>query len=157
MANITIRIDGLRELGDSIRRMNKKVGNKLIRSAVKAGADLVVRTAKGNAPKKTGKLKKSISSRRDILNSKAGSLETRAVSVFKTTGVYGDTPHNRRKGLVGRKFLQDGPTFYWKFNELGTVKQPARPFIQPALSNNIQAVTDVIANRLRQGILEENT
>ena len=32
--------------------------------------------------------------------------------------------------------------FYWRFLEFGTSRQPATPFLRPALSNNIDAITN---------------
>lgn len=35
-----------------------------------------------------------------------------------------------------------GDTFYWRFHEFGTSQLPARPFLRPALENNISRATD---------------
>jgi HK97 gp10 family phage protein len=38
--------------------------------------------------------------------------------------------------------------FYGRFVEFGTVKMPPRPFMAPALSENIQPATDAMKKRL---------
>jgi HK97 gp10 family phage protein len=152
MAN-TFRVTtlGLKEFKTNIDGLKKEMRRKTMRSATTAGARVIVLEARRGAPVKTGALKKSIESLRDIRESKID-LEVRAVSVFKVPGVYAATRENVRKGKAGKTYLMDPPTFYWKFNELGTVKQPAKPFIEPALANNIQKVTDAVAKKLAEGI-----
>lgn len=149
--SFSVSVKGLSDLKKKLDGMVDDMRRKALRSAVAAGARVIVLDARARAPKKTGDLKKSIGSRRDILESRKD-YEVRAVSVFKVKGVYGNNARNRQKGRVGKTYLQDPPTFYWKFNELGTVRQPAKPFVEPALSQNIQRVTDAIKDRLADRI-----
>ncbi|OCY88155.1 HK97-gp10 family putative phage morphogenesis protein [Acinetobacter pittii] len=55
---------------------------------------------------------------------------------------YTNNAQNRRSGRVGKTYQTDGRVFYWRFLELGTSKQPATPFLRPALYENIEQVTD---------------
>ncbi|ENW5234524.1 HK97-gp10 family putative phage morphogenesis protein [Acinetobacter baumannii] len=55
---------------------------------------------------------------------------------------YTNNAQNRRAGRVGKTYQTDGRVFYWRFLELGTSKQPATPFLRPALYENIEQVTD---------------
>lgn len=55
---------------------------------------------------------------------------------------YTNNAENRRSGRVGQTYQTDGRVFYWRFLELGTSRQPATPFLRPALSENIQPITD---------------
>lgn len=148
---ITYRVDGLDALGRQLAELRGKTTQKIIRSAVTAGARVIVLDARRRAPVRTGALKKSIESLRDKQNSGPG-IEFRAVSVFKVPGVYANTKENVRKGRAGKTYLQDPPTFYWKFNELGTVRQPARPFIQPALSENVGRIISVMIKKIEEGL-----
>lgn len=43
-------------------------------------------------------------------------------------------------------------TAHWRFIEFGTSDQPARPFMLPALENNVGKVTDVFVNDLDTNI-----
>lgn len=148
---VTYKIEGLVELGRRLEQIKTRHAQKIIRSAVTAGARVIVLDARRRAPVKTGALKKSIESLRDKQNSGPG-VEFRAVSVFKVPGVYAKTKENVRKGRAGKTYLQDPPTFYWKFNELGTVRQPARPFIQPALSENVDRIISVMRKKIEEGL-----
>lgn len=151
---IQFKVDGLTNLGVGLAGLRTDMQKRAIKQAVTAGARVIVLAARRRAPVKTGALRKSIDSRRDIRESRPGQLEVRAVSVFKVYGVYANTRANVRKGRVGKKYLMDPPTFYWKFNELGTVKQPAKPFIEPALAENVSAVMDALKAKLAESIFK---
>ena len=55
---------------------------------------------------------------------------------------YTNNAQNRRAGRVGKTYQADGRVFYWRFLELGTSRQPATPFLRPALYENIEQITD---------------
>jgi len=55
---------------------------------------------------------------------------------------YTNNAQNRRAGRVGQTYQTDGRVFYWRFLELGTSRQPATPFLRPALYENIEQITD---------------
>jgi HK97 gp10 family phage protein len=44
-----------------------------------------------------------------------------------------------------------GDAFHWRFIEFGTSKMAARPFMRPALAENIQKVSDTVHRRTKQG------
>lgn len=155
VASDRIHVEGLTQLQRNIQLMTRNLRTRLLRSATIAGAKVVVKAAKARAPVRTGLLRKAIRNIRDKGLSRQD-YEVQAVGVFKLAGAgtYGNTRQNRRKGRVGLKYDVDPPSFYWKFNELGTVKQPARPFIAPALASNIALVNTAIRAKLAQGLLK---
>ncbi|HAV3732350.1 phage protein, HK97 gp10 family [Acinetobacter baumannii] len=55
---------------------------------------------------------------------------------------YTNNAQNRRVGRVGQTYQTDGRVFYWRFLELGTSRQPATPFLRPALYENIEQIID---------------
>ena len=62
---------------------------------------------------------------------------------------YAATRENVRSGRVGQQYATDGSkdnpggeTFYWRFVELGTSRTAAKPFLRPALNNNVDGVQD---------------
>ena len=62
---------------------------------------------------------------------------------------YAATRENVRSGRVGQQYATDGSkdnpggdTWYWRYHEYGTSKMPARPFMRPALNNNVDGVQD---------------
>ncbi|TVT78610.1 HK97-gp10 family putative phage morphogenesis protein [Acinetobacter colistiniresistens] len=62
---------------------------------------------------------------------------------------YTNNAENRRAGRVGKSYRGDGRVFYWRFLEFGTSRQPATPFLRPALSENLQPVTEKFVQDFR--------
>jgi len=138
MANggISIKVEGLSDLGKTMLELKDNVAKRIIRKAVKAGAEVVVKAAKSNSlkTKDSGDMYDAIGSRRDVRSSRPG-LEFRATGIFKVKGgTYANTKANVRAGRKGGSFLVDPPTFYWKFIEFGAPSRnfPAQPFLVPA-------------------------
>lgn len=157
MAKTSIRVDGLKQLQQNLQGLTKNLRNRLLKSAVIAGAKVVVKAAKADAPVDTGRVRRAIRNLRDKRSSRKD-YEVQAVSVFKLpgAGTYGNTRANRRLGRVGQNYDKDSPAFYWKFHELGTVKMAARPFIAPALNKNKQQVTMAMRDKLMTDLLRFN-
>ena len=62
---------------------------------------------------------------------------------------YANTKENVRKGKIGKKYLTPGDktnpggdTWYWRLVEVGTSRSAAKPFLRPALNNNVDGVQD---------------
>ncbi len=90
------------------------------------------------------------------ITTKAGKISGNNVKM--RVGVRGGARHyvkskdNVRKKLAGKTYKTDGDktnpggdTFYWRFLEFGTQHSPAKPFMRPALQNNISTVTNDFA------------
>lgn len=56
---------------------------------------------------------------------------------------YANTAENVRKRRVGKEYATGGETWYWRLIEFGTEKMAARPFMRPALEQNIDQATDL--------------
>ena len=129
MAN---EITGLDEVIEKMRLLGKprKVKNAATRSARRA-MNIVNKAAKANAKafddKGTGnKIWKNIVT-------KAG--KTKGTNLVKMkVGVKGGAKQRVGTGNSG------GDTWYWRFQEFGTSRHAAQPFMRPALSNNKDAV-----------------
>lgn len=65
---------------------------------------------------------------------------------------YSNTRENRRKDRVGKSYATGGSTFYWRFYEFGTSRQPARPTMRPALSENVGQATEVAVVELNKAL-----
>lgn len=65
---------------------------------------------------------------------------------------YANTKSNRGKGRSGKTYATGGSTYYWRFLELGTVKMEARPFMLPALEQNVDRATSVAVSELNKAI-----
>jgi HK97 gp10 family phage protein len=65
---------------------------------------------------------------------------------------YANTRANRRRGRVGQTYEKPPSVFYWRFYELGTSHQPARPIMLPALVENVGRATDVAVGELNKAL-----
>ena len=148
---ITVKVDGLKELQKALEELPRQIQQKPLRSAVAAGAKVILDEAKNRVPVNTGNLQKSLYRYRSRKMSTVGK-ETYLVGVRKGKGVYGDTRLNRRLGRVGRKYTTQGEAFYWRFIEFGTSKISARPFLRPAFEAGKGDAVNEIKNRLRKAI-----
>ena len=145
------------------------------------GVDGVVKKMLGLAPKlQRSGLKKSarraMAIVRDAARDRAKNIDDPATAkkIWKNIGIQEATKESKREGGVvmrvgvmggardvsaggikGAKQLKNNPggdTWYWRFPEFGTEHNPAAPFMRPALSENVDAVTERFATELSTAI-----
>lgn len=132
--SVTVRVEGLSELGEAMRDLAFEVQDKLSRRATRAAAKVIERNAKGLAPVDTGNLRDAVGVRRDRKNSYPG-YEVMAVGVFSK-----------------KKLGKDSPAYYWKFQEFGTVKMAAHSFLRKGYDEEKGDAAEVMGNTLGDGI-----
>jgi HK97 gp10 family phage protein len=142
---ITIDVKGFRELSELMKVFPKNLQKRVLGGAVAAGSAVVVSEAKAHAPVAEkphraysgrytvlpGALRASISARR---------IRDKAATVMNTVGP------RKAKGI---------DTFYWRFVEFGTRLMAARPFLRPALHDNVARVIEAVRVRLEKGVDRE--
>jgi len=132
---MTVNITGLKELQQALNQLPLEIQKRPLRSAVSAGAKVIVDEAKRLAPQgETGNLRKALYRYRSRSQSSRGQ-ETFLVGVRKGKKNYVDSAKNRRLNRVGKKYTVEGEAYYWRFIEFGTSKMPARPFLRPAFES----------------------
>lgn len=57
-------------------------------------------------------------------------------------------------GFKGGAKKSNTDVYYWRFLEFGTVNSPAKPFLRPALYNNIDGITTEFVDRLNEDLLK---
>ena len=144
------QIEGLDDVTAKMRELSnpRKQKNAATRSARKAMA-VVRKAAVANAKA----LDDSNSPERIWKNIQVKASKTKQGFVLMKVGVrggamsYANTTANRRQNRVGQTYATagssgnpGGETFYWRYLETGTSKMAARPFMRPALNNNMEAV-----------------
>ena len=149
MAN---QIEGLDDVTAKMRQLSnpRKQKNAATRSARKAMA-VVRKAAVANAKA----LDDSNSPERIWKNIQVKASKTKQGFVLMKVGVrggamsYANTTANRRQNRVGQSYATagssdnpGGDTWHWRLLETGTSKMAARPFMRPALNNNIDSVQD---------------
>lgn len=145
-----VQVLGLRELGANLRELGEDIAKKVARAATNAGAQVIKKGAVRNAPVSdpaltpnipSGYMRDSIIVRRQRRPDK-GLTSQHAVTI-------------RHKGA---KVLKDAPNPYQVgiFNEFGTVKMSAHPFMRPAFDSGKSEALDAIVKRLKQRIDKAN-
>lgn len=137
------RLNGVRWRGQpqATRRLNKAVrtvSNDGATAAVIAGGLVFINEAKTLAPVRTGTLRRSLH---------VGGARNKTPEFTPTP----DTPElpAPSKNLRGILFAKIGTNLnYAQFNEFGTSRMPARPFMRPALDNKRGEALDEIQDTL---------
>jgi len=156
------KLEGVDELMLKLKAVSRETANKGGRAALRKAAKIVLDAAKSGAqrlddPKTAEVIAKNLVIR---WNGKAfkrtGELGLRigVLGGARSTGksALRSASRRRRQGVPSLESLGEisgkgkgnpgGDTFYWRFLEFGTEKIPARPFMRPALSNNVMKASD---------------
>lgn len=141
MAEVT-QVKGLRELGLAMRALGADMAGKIARQATAAGAGVARKAIRARAPRDSGNLAAAIVMKR-VRNTPLTEEYVVAVRKGKTRDAVAG---KRGQGRLGKD------AFYAGFNEFGTVKMPAQPFVRPGFEESVQPATEAIARRLKQRI-----
>lgn len=148
---ITVKIDGLKDLERYLKQLPEEIQKRPLRSAVSAGAKVILDEAKSRVPVDTGNLRKSLYRYRSRRDSPKGK-ETFLVGVRKGKAQYANTAYNRRKGRVGKTYITQGEAYYWRFLEFGTSKIQAKRFIRDSFEQKKREAVDTMKTMLLKSI-----
>lgn len=139
MGSVTLKIDGLSDLGKRLQTLSADMQGKVARAATAAGAVVIKNSAIQKAPEDTGNLKKNIIAKR-LPKSETSLTSEHIVTV--------------RKGKKTAKQKAAGirDAYYASFVEFGTAKMAAQPFLRPAFDQNKERAVDAMKNRLEARI-----
>ena len=131
---LALNVQELAALTDRLHDIEAKIAKRTLRTAARKGMAIVRDEVKANAPEDTSPDADNIKTKAHI------ALQTsfRRGVLFIRVGVRGGVKQN-----------PDTP-YYWRMVEFGTQHIAAKPFMQPALENNAEAVIDRIAEELRR-------
>lgn len=123
-------IEGLDELAEKLAALSDAVAGAVLEAAVRSGAQLIQNDAKRRAPYRTGTLRRSI-------HTEVDGDRNRAEAEIGT-----DVPYAARQefGFEGVDAL--GREYH----------QAARPYLRPALDENVDVAAQEIGEALRQAI-----
>lgn len=129
---ITFQIKGLDELKADLKDVSARVATNALRSAIRAAGKMVIDAAKGKAPVRRGKLRKSITQK---VSAKRGLVQTKIG--FLKKAYYGG-------------FVERGHALVRNGKVVGSVS--AQPFLRPALDENKPMISDIFAAMVRSEI-----
>lgn len=127
MSAVSMKIDGLKSLERELKRLDVKVRKNILRRALTAAANPIVKEAKLLAPKDSGMLRKSITKK--VSGARASNNYTAAVDI----------------GIRGR-------AFYGTFVELGTSTVRKQPFLRPAMDSKKNEAIAAFKKKIAEGI-----
>lgn len=144
-----VAVEGLDDLKRAVAELTSDLRRNVIRGALRDAAAPMARQARQNAPT----LKTSHPYR--LPGTLKRSIIVKASKRFKgqdgEIGVY--IAVRKRKGLGGKAGARNPfDPFYWRFQEFGTGKQTAHPFLKPAFASNAERAIDIFKTRLKKRI-----
>ena len=128
---IDFKTEGFKQLADELEQLPRATGKNVLRRAGREALQPMLEAAKRNAPVDDGTLRDSIT----IKNTKA--KRQSRTRYAKSDGV------SLSLGPTGRP---EGGNAAWQ--EFGTVKQPAQPFMRPAADAEGEGVIDALGEAL---------
>ena len=141
MADELITLTGFKELAKALRELGPRVAKNALRRSVASGAAVIRNEAKARAPVDTGEMKKDIQIKR--LRETRGEMSVKYI-VFVRSG--------KKSRMSGKARNVSKDSFYWRFQEFGTSKMAAHPFMRPALAAKRAAAVDAIKEKLTEGV-----
>lgn len=153
---VTVELKGLQAALAALDGLKKTHRNKIIRPAVTAASQMVLKSARANVPREAGLLKRSLIKK--IKTYKSGKI----IGIIGPKRGMKQTVH--RKGALWGKGgnVTSDPANYAHLVEKGT--QPhmigifahpgsrPQPFLVPALEENREAIVSLMTARLREGL-----
>lgn len=161
MASVDARWEGLDEALAKMRGLVPKLRKSGFRRAgTKAMVPVRDKARQGASrlddPATASNISKNIitrnGSRRDERRYGGDAIVTK-VGVAGGARAYKNNRKNQRSGRAGQSYAVDDPaTFHWRFLEFGTRKMAARPFMRPALEQNVSKVITIYSSSLSKAI-----
>ena len=147
-----IRIEGLDQIIDRLALLKTNVQRRVVRRAVRAGANQIAKQARENA-KAVDDPNSPEAIHRNITVRTASRLGRKQGGAADRIGVMG----GGRKPVNGlaNSALRGGDTWYWWHVELGTSRRRATPFMRPAISQSANKAFTATADTLARLLNDE--
>jgi HK97 gp10 family phage protein len=162
--SIQFQLSGLDAVLTKMRGLAPDLRAKGARSAMRKAANLVRDAAVVNAQRIDDPETKESIAKNIVVRFSSRTLKTTGdvmmrVGVLGGARPYSNTRENVRKRRVGKTYKTGGDkgnpggdTFYWRFVEFGTSRTAAKPFMRPALEQNIETATSAATTELSRSI-----
>lgn len=140
------RVEGLHDLKAALNELSADLKRKIIRAALRDAAAPMAKAARDAAPvlktehpyRLPGTLKRSIITKA----SKRYRGQNGEIGVYISA--------SKLKGLGGKAGARNPfDPFYWRFQEFGTQKQPAKPFLNPAFNTHVHQAIAIFQARIK--------
>lgn len=157
---LTFKIDGLEEVLGKLVGFPKAMNAKGIRYAGRKAAQVIQKAAIANAmriddPETATSIAKNIAIRFSNRTFKQSGNILFRVGVLGGARAPDNAPTSKRATALQTKATKGNPggdTYYWRFVEFGTENAAAKPFMRPALEQNIDAATNEFTSKLNSWV-----
>ena len=145
---VRFNVEGLDELEEKLKELAdpKRIRNAARRS-LRRGANVVASAAKRNAgsiddPKTRESIQKNVA-----IRGGGSKRERRVGGAMMRVGIRGGARNMEKYGEFKGEGSSNpgGDTWYWRLQEFGTSRQPARPFMRNAMAQSADQAVSVIA------------
>lgn len=136
---VTVTIEGMDELKKKFAQLSDKQQRGVLRTAIRAGANLVVREARKLAPEQSGALRKGIKAKVSV---KQGGATVAKIGWDNKIAPHGHLVEMGHVMVVGKRG--------GKQRTVGHV--PAHPFLRPALLDHQQEIVDIVGKNFKKHI-----
>lgn len=133
------RIEGLDEVVRKLNALPEKFAKRGMRRALRKGANIVRNAARNNAKRIDDPQTREQIAKNIAVAGGGSRREKQAGGPMMRVGVRGGA-----KPTSGDNGTPGGNTTHWRFQEFGTSEMQARPFMRPALANNVAAATNAV-------------
>lgn len=147
-----IRVKGLADLNKFLQQLPAKMEQNVLRSALRAGANVVKEEAKANVPVDSGVL-------RDGLKVSTNSRRGRVTANVKATGKHAFIAPWIEYGTAAHKIASKGKGLFFGGLFARSVEHPgsrAKPFMRPALDAKAQEAVIAAANAIKRRLATKN-
>ena len=150
---VTIKVSGLREHGEALKKLDDDIQKKVARATTNAGAQVIKKLAARKAPVAPGPYVVRRNKGDAGVTVPAGNLGKKLAVKYlgKKTNLTSEhivfVRGKRKDGYANRIGI---------LQEFGTVKQPQKAFMRPALAEGKEAAIEAMKNRLKQRIDKVN-
>lgn len=142
-------IQGLNGVVSKMRTLGPRLRKKGLRKAARAAMSIVRDAAKTNAKAIDDPVTRE-KVFRNIITQEATKQSRREGGVVMRVGVRGGASSNQHSADASGN--PGGDTRHWRYIEFGTEHIGGQPFMRPAFSNNVGAVTDRFVSTLNAEI-----
>lgn len=144
----TVEVKGFAALDRALKELPLKIQKKIMGKVVRKGANVVKKEARALVPKDTGRLRKSITVRRQRKSTTKGKIVDKVT--FKKEGWYAHLVE------FGHQLVRGG-----RLGGRGTGKVvshiAAQPFLRPAFDKNRKRIIDVMRKTFAEELKKQHT
>lgn len=150
---VEFSMTGMDEVIEKLKQMSPMVQKKGGRRALARAASIVRAAARQNAMGIDDRTTRELIAKNIAMQWMSG-LNRRTGDLGYRIGVRGGARDMTAYGEFGGEGRNNpgGDTWYWRFVEFGTSEARAKPFMRPALENNVQEATNAFAAELEKQI-----